>query len=82
MKPDICSICRGKLEEGITEFVAHVKDQIVIIEDIPAWICENCGEAYYSEAVSIRIDKVMKKVHAGEFTAKPVAAGKVSLSNY
>ena len=81
MKPDICSFCRGKLVEGHTEFVAHVKESVIVIEDVPAWICEQCGEPYFSSETSQKIDVIMKQVHSGDFVAKPIAAGRISLSN-
>ena len=48
MKPDRCSFCEGKLVEGKTEFVAKVGEQIIAIKDVVAYVCENCGEAYYT----------------------------------
>ncbi len=80
MKPDICSFCKGKLEEGQTEFMAKVKEQVVILSEVPAWICENCDESYYNEETSRKIDIIMKQIHEGIFFAQPIAAGKMKLS--
>ncbi|MFP3910206.1 MAG: YgiT-type zinc finger protein [Halobacteriota archaeon] len=41
MKPDKCSFCRGRLYEGKTEFVARAGDEVIVIKDVPAYICEN-----------------------------------------
>jgi len=51
------------LVEGKTEFVAKVGEQIIAIKDVAAYVCENCGEAYYTPEVSRKIDVVMKKFH-------------------
>ncbi|MCS4542070.1 MAG: YgiT-type zinc finger protein [Euryarchaeota archaeon] len=40
-----CAICRRKL---------------VVIEDVPANVCENCGEKYFSAKVSKEIDKLLE----------------------
>jgi YgiT-type zinc finger domain-containing protein len=61
MKPDRCSLCKGRLIEGKTEFVAKIGEKVVVIKDVPAYICENCGEAYYTPEVSRKIDIFMKK---------------------
>ncbi len=59
MKPDRCSFCKGNLHEGKTEFVAKVGDEVISIKDVPAYICENCGEAYFMPEISRKIDKVI-----------------------
>ncbi len=59
MKLDRCSFCKGNLHEGKTEFVAKVGDEVISIKDVPAYICENCGEAYFMPEISRKIDKVI-----------------------
>ena len=79
MKPNKCSFCRGRLYEGKTEFVARVGDEVIVIKDVPAYICENCGEAYYTPEISRKIDEVMRNFHKGKLLARPIAAGEVEL---
>ena len=77
MKPDRCSFCncKGKLYEGKTEFVAKVGDEVISIKDVPAYVCENCDETYFTPEISRKIDKVMKVFHGGKLLARPIAAG-------
>jgi YgiT-type zinc finger domain-containing protein len=79
MKPDRCSFCKGKLHEGKTEFVAKVRDEVISIKDVPAYVCENCGEAYFTPEISRKIDEVMRDFHRGKLLAHPIAAGEVEL---
>ncbi len=79
MKPDRCSFCKGKLYEGKTEFVTKVGDEVISIKDVPAYICENCGEAYFTPEISRKIDEVMRNFHRGELLAHPIAAGEVKI---
>ena len=74
MKFDRCSFCKGKLVEGNTEFVAKVGEQIIAIKDVAAYVCENCGEAYYTPEVSRKIDVVMKKFHESKLLFHPLGA--------
>lgn len=81
MVPDSCSFCRGKLEEGEMEFVARVESEVVVIKRVPAYVCENCGESYFTSETSRKIDKVMKDFHEGRLLAHPIAAGEIELEN-
>jgi YgiT-type zinc finger domain-containing protein len=40
MIPDRCSYCKGKPEYKKTEFIARVGDRIIVIKEIPAYICK------------------------------------------
>jgi YgiT-type zinc finger domain-containing protein len=79
MIPDNCSLCKGKLKIGTTEFIARVSGEVVVIKDIPAYVCEQCGEAYYTIEISHKIDGVMRDVHRKKLHARPLPAGEVSL---
>lgn len=78
MKPDRCTFCRGKISEGETELVVKVGEKIIAIKDVSAYVCENCGEAYYTPEVSRKIDIVTKKFHESKLLLHPVAAGELS----
>ncbi len=79
MKPDRCSFCKGKLYEGKTEFIAKVGDEVISIKGVPAYVCENCGEAYFTPDISRKIDEVMRDFHEARLLARPIAAGEVQL---
>ncbi len=57
MIPDRCSFCKGKLVEGKTDFVVKVREQIIAIKDVSAYIYENCGEAYYIPKIHIPAER-------------------------
>jgi YgiT-type zinc finger domain-containing protein len=79
MEPGKCLLCRSKMREGITEFIARVGDQVIVIKNIPAFVCPNCDEAYYSMETQRKIDSIMRAFHEGRLLAKPLAAGEVDL---
>jgi YgiT-type zinc finger domain-containing protein len=79
LMPDKCCHCKGKLQEGKTEFVLKVGNEIISIKDVPALICENCGEAYFTPEVSRKIDEVMKKYHEGKLSYRQISAIEVDL---
>ncbi len=56
MKSDTydCCRCAGKMREGKHDFMARVGDEIVVIKDVPALICDTCGEVEYTLEASER----------------------------
>jgi len=77
MIPNKCIFCQGKLYEGKTDFVVKIKNEVISINKVPAYICDNCGESYYKVEISRKIDKIMAAYHSGKFLAHPIAAGEI-----
>ncbi|MGA9622704.1 type II toxin-antitoxin system MqsA family antitoxin [Methanoregula sp.] len=80
VKFDRCSFCDGTLEESTTEFMGRAGNEIVVIKDVPAYVCENCGESYYTTETSRKIDVVMRGMHQKTLCVRPLPAGEVSLN--
>ena len=38
MDPGECLLCKSKMREGTTEFVARVGEQVVVIKNIPGFV--------------------------------------------
>ncbi len=53
-------------------------NEIVVIKDVPALICDTCGEVEYTLEVSREIDVIMKEFFAGRLLAMPLAAGEIA----
>ena len=50
MKCIICEI--GELKPGKTTFTMKRDQSVIVFEDVPALICENCGEEFFEEEVN------------------------------
>jgi YgiT-type zinc finger domain-containing protein len=74
MIPETCLFCKGKVNEGYTDFLGRAGDEVIIIKHIPAVICERCGEAYYSPETSKKIDEIMRQAHQKKLCLRPVPA--------
>jgi YgiT-type zinc finger domain-containing protein len=79
MGQDKCCFCDGKLKKGSTDLVIKVDDEIISIKDIPACICENCGEKFFTPDISRKIDEVMKEYFEGKLSSRPIKAREVEL---
>ncbi|MEN6516776.1 MAG: type II toxin-antitoxin system MqsA family antitoxin [Methanospirillum sp.] len=81
MIPDRCSLGKGAIREGTAEFIARAGEEVVAIRDVPAYVCEECGEARYTAEVSRKIDAVMRGAHDRNLCAYPLPAGETSLDS-
>lgn len=51
-----CVICKnGETKNGFTSLSLDRMDVTIVVKNIPAEICENCGESYLSEEISARV---------------------------
>jgi YgiT-type zinc finger domain-containing protein len=51
-----CTICKtGHTHPGITTVTLQRDNTVVVIRDVPADICEDCGEYYLSEPIARRV---------------------------
>ena len=51
-----CSICKnGDTRPGTATVTLQREEATVVIKDVPAEVCENCGEYYLSEDMTARI---------------------------
>jgi YgiT-type zinc finger domain-containing protein len=56
LKEDVCERCGGKIKEGkATVERWYMGVLAVIIKDVPAGICQFCGERYYEASI---VDKL------------------------
>jgi YgiT-type zinc finger domain-containing protein len=51
-----CVVCRlGESRPGKTTVVLQRGGATVVINDVPAQVCENCGEEYVDESVAEKV---------------------------
>lgn len=48
-----CAICRnGETENGVTTVTLERNQTTLVFKQVPAEICENCGEIYLSSSIN------------------------------
>jgi YgiT-type zinc finger domain-containing protein len=51
-----CTLCRqGEAKPGLARVTLQRDETTVIFKDVPADVCENCGEYYLSEDITGRL---------------------------
>lgn len=60
---DQCDLCGGELQLGATTLELWRGEQLIVIKDVPADVCQQCQEAYLSAEVSERLDRFLAEHH-------------------
>jgi YgiT-type zinc finger domain-containing protein len=55
-----CLHCQGKMERDTAPFHIDRKGYHLILDTIPAWVCSQCGEAFFEESEVEAIQKVIR----------------------
>ena len=56
-----CYFCGGEMVEQPTTFVHEEKGQVWVIRDVPAFVCQQCGEKEYSQAITHQLLTLLKQ---------------------
>jgi len=59
MKKDICPICGGFKIESETSFTANYKQGVIIVKEVPAAVCNQCGEEWISDVVATKLEEIV-----------------------
>ena len=55
-----CALCKGKMKEGTITLPFDInKDMFVIIKDVPALVCTQCGESFVEMSVARVVEKIV-----------------------
>lgn len=54
-----CDVCRAAVTEGKTKLTVELDDKLVVVENVPAKVCGQCGERLFSPDT---VEKLQKTV--------------------
>ncbi|WP_314655770.1 type II toxin-antitoxin system MqsA family antitoxin [uncultured Selenomonas sp.] len=57
-----CFMCKGALEEKKTTFMVDLGDHIIIIKDVPSYVCSQCGDTSYSDEVARVLEEIVESL--------------------
>jgi YgiT-type zinc finger domain-containing protein len=57
-----CLYCNGTLMRKRVSYTATRKGYHLIIDDVPAWVCEQCGEPLFDEKMVDTIQELLRGV--------------------
>ena len=63
-----CDLCQGEYHETRITLTFHRDGETVVIEDVPAKVCDRCGDTLLSEAVVRQAESLVEHEPAGTAT--------------
>ena len=57
-----CICCQGDMVRGHAPFHVDRKDVHLSLDNVPAWVCKQCGEVYFEEAEVEAMQNIIKAV--------------------
>ena len=65
-----CMHCQGQMERSTAPFHVDRKGVHLVLDAVPAWVCRQCGEAYFEESA---VDRIQEMIRAVEERAEALA---------
>ena len=57
-----CPLCGGEMSDGFTTIPFFIKGKVVVIKDVPAEVCSDCGEGYMKSSVVEKIESTLDRL--------------------
>ncbi len=54
-----CAVCKGPTENRLITYIQEYKTKVIIIENVPAEVCGQCGEKLLHPEIAKRIQKLV-----------------------
>ncbi len=59
--PTVCPLCGGHVEQGQTTFTVDMKTGVVVVRNVPAFVCGQCGEEWIENKVSVQLENIAER---------------------
>lgn len=56
-----CTFCKSKMTGETTNLDLRINDKLVVVENVPAYICHFCGEKVVSPKVVREVERLVRK---------------------
>lgn len=58
-EPKACPVCKAPMFEELQDYVVEIDSQEVTVEDVPIWVCEQCGYNEVEEEVIEAVEDML-----------------------
>lgn len=52
----VCVLCAGEMTPATTTFTVDLKFGVIVVREVPALVCDQCGEAWIDDATAATLD--------------------------
>lgn len=56
-----CILCKSNLIEGKVNHIIDFEGHIIIIKEVPANICKQCGEYFIENEIALKLEKIVEE---------------------
>jgi YgiT-type zinc finger domain-containing protein len=56
-----CGICKAEMEEKKVTYTEDLEQGVIVIRHVPANVCTECGNTWYSGTVVAELEKLVDK---------------------
>ncbi|GHV32496.1 hypothetical protein FACS18949_03590 [Clostridia bacterium] len=57
-----CFYCKGDMESRVVSHPVDLGDCVVVVKNVPALVCRQCGEVCYTGTVSKQLETIVNAV--------------------
>jgi len=57
-----CFMCKGTVRDGFSTFTTDMGGCVVVIKNVPSFVCGQCGETSYNSEVAQRLEQIVKNI--------------------
>ncbi len=61
MKGDRCEFCEGEMKQRRILARFRYRGRTIYVENVPAWVCDKCGEEYFDAPVYKSLEKIARQ---------------------
>jgi YgiT-type zinc finger domain-containing protein len=54
-----CPLCRGERQPGTTTFAVALTFGVVVVREVPAFVCTQCGNAWIDDPVAGKLESIV-----------------------
>jgi YgiT-type zinc finger domain-containing protein len=56
-----CALCQANLVKGRVSHIVDLGGRIIIVKNVPASVCEQCGEYYVDTATASALESIVEE---------------------
>ena len=57
-------MCKGNTSQTTHTYIQEFDNCIIIIKNVPAIVCSQCGEVYYSDDIAEKLEEIVNRLQA------------------
>lgn len=56
-----CAMCKAGLVKGIVNHIVDLEGQIIIVKNVPANLCKQCGESFIEHTIALQLEEIIEQ---------------------